>query len=45
VTRVKPSRPAIAREFVRPMRIVFTTWLVGIAIGLAYMFAVVIAGR
>jgi len=27
------------------MRIVFTTWLVGIAIGLAYMFAVVIAGR
>ena len=34
-----------AREYVRHMRVVFTSWLVGIAIGLAYMFAVVLTGR
>jgi hypothetical protein len=34
-----------AREYVRHMRVVFTSWLAGIAVGLAYMFAVVIAGR
>lgn len=43
--RVNPSPRVAAREYVRLMRLVFTVWIAGIAVGLAYMFAVVIAGR
>jgi hypothetical protein len=43
--RVNLSPAAGLREYVPVMRLVFTSWVVGIFAGLAYMFAVVAVGR
>lgn len=43
--RVNPSPGTHVRSTVRIMRLVFTSWVVGIFAGLAYMFAVIAVGR
>ena len=42
---VNRSLTSGGREYVHGMRIVFSAWLAGIFAGLAFMFAVIIAGR
>lgn len=42
---VKPVPASAVRGYVRPMKVVFTSWLTAIAVGLLYMYAIALSGR
>jgi hypothetical protein len=44
-THVKPVPATAAGRYVRGMKVVFTSWLAAIAVGLAYMYAIALSGR
>ncbi|WP_274379498.1 hypothetical protein [Agromyces mariniharenae] len=42
---VKPVPATTAWGYVRRMKVVFTSWLTAIAVGLLYMYAIALSGR
>ncbi|MFE6256181.1 hypothetical protein [Agromyces sp. NPDC057865] len=42
---VKPMPATAPRRYVHGMKVVFTSWLAAIAVGLLYMYAIALSGR